>query len=84
MAWYVVVQIQRLEEAAKSKEEELHRKAMAIHHAEQEVVRLQCLVESLTKIYPSAVAQVQRIQLDFNFKDRGLADLANFRSGRIR
>ncbi len=78
-----MVQIQRLEEAAKSREEEVHKKAMAIHHAEQEIVRLQCLVDSLTRIYPSAVAQIQRIQMDFNFRDRGLTELATFRSGKL-
>lgn len=48
------------------------RQTMALHHAEQEIVRLQCLLEAATKVAPHAIRAVLARAPDFDFSSRGL------------
>jgi hypothetical protein len=74
-----LVQIRHFEDGAKRREEEVILMQMAVSNAEQEVVRMQSLVDCVCGIYPSAVAHVMRHQPDFNFRERGLSEVSRFR-----
>lgn len=50
----------------------MDRQAMALHHAEQEVVRLQCLLASAAEVAPHICKTIHKVAPDFDFKDRGL------------
>lgn len=50
----------------------MDRQAMALHHAEQEVVRLQCLLSSAAEVAPHICQAIHKVAPDFDFKDRGL------------
>lgn len=50
----------------------IDRQAMALHHAEQEVVRLQCLLSSAAEVAPHICKAIHKVAPEFDFKDRGL------------
>lgn len=50
----------------------MDRQAMALHHAEQEVVRLQCLLTSAAEVAPHICKAIHKVAPEFNFKERGL------------
>lgn len=50
----------------------MDRQAMALHHAEQEVVRLQCLLDSAAEVAPHICKAIHNVSPEFNFKERGL------------
>ncbi|CAM9191270.1 unnamed protein product [Hapterophycus canaliculatus] len=50
----------------------MDRQTMALHHAEQEVVRLQCLLASAAEVAPHICKAIHNVAPEFNFKERGL------------
>lgn len=50
----------------------IDRQSMALHHAEQEVVRLQCLLSSAAEVAPHICQAIHKVAPEFDFKDRGL------------
>lgn len=51
----------------------MDRQTMALHHAEQEIVRLQCLLEAAAQAAPHVCKAVHKVAPSFDFQDRGLA-----------
>lgn len=49
----------------------MDRQTMALHHAEQEIVRLQSLLGTVAKIAPSVCKVVHKAAPDFDFLERG-------------
>lgn len=54
------------------REASLDRQTMALHHAEQEIVRLQSLLSSAADIAPHICKAIHKVAPDFNFQHRGL------------
>lgn len=54
------------------REDAMDRQAMSLHHAEQEVARLQCLLDSAAEVAPHICKAIHSVAPEFNFKDRGL------------
>lgn len=54
------------------REDGMDRQTMALHHAEQEVVRLQCLLASAAEAAPHICKAVHQMAPGFDFKERGL------------
>lgn len=55
------------------KEEKIVELMMALHNAEDEIVRMQCLLDCVAKAHPSVTEHFIKIQFDdFNFRDRKL------------
>ncbi|CAM9356271.1 unnamed protein product [Scytosiphon promiscuus] len=50
----------------------MDRQAMALHHAEQEIVRLQCLLASAAEVAPHVCKAIHNVAPHFDFKERGL------------
>lgn len=65
----------------------MDKQTMALHHAEQEIVRLQCLLDVATQVAPHACKAVLDMCPEFDFSARGLevGELAcNLRIGSLR
>lgn len=56
----------------REREAGMDRQTMALHHAEQEVVRLQCLLDAAAHVAPSACKAVLAMAPKFDFAARGL------------
>lgn len=54
------------------REDGMDRQTMALHHAEQEVVRLQCLLASAADVAPQVCQAIHKVAPGFDFKERGL------------
>ena len=54
----------------------------ASHNAEQDIVRLQSLLDSVSLIHPGTIKQLKALDESRSFKDRGIEDLARARSQR--
>ena len=67
----------KLEERA----DEIAQLKMALHNAETEVARVANVVECVAELHPTITAHVLKMQPDFGFRDRGLAELARIRDG---
>ena len=65
----------KLEERA----DEIAQLKMALHNAETEVARVANVVECVAELHPTITAHVLKMQPNFGFRDRGLADLAKIR-----
>ena len=63
-------------ENAKSEQDKL---GYASHNAEQEIVRLQSMLDSLALIHPGTIKQLKALDESRQFKDRGLEDFARVR-----
>lgn len=50
----------------------MDRQTMALHHAEQEIVRLQCLLASAAEVAPHVCKAIHNVAPEFDFKERGL------------
>ena len=50
----------------------MDRQTMALRHAEQEVVRLQCLLASAAEAAPHICKAIHQMAPGFDFKERGL------------
>jgi len=68
--------VSKFEEMIKGRDAEIDKYKMAIHHAEQDVVRLQSLIDAAQQINPRVTNAILELQPNFNFKERGLTDLA--------
>lgn len=56
----------------REREAGMERQTMALHHAEQEIVRLQCLLDAAAQVAPRACTAVLAMAPDFDFEARGL------------
>lgn len=54
------------------REDGMDRQTMALHHAEQEVVRLQSLLASAAEAAPQVCKAIHKVAPGFDFKERGL------------
>lgn len=54
------------------REDGMDRQAMALHHTEQEVARLQCLLDSAAGVAPHICKAIHNVAPGFDFKERGL------------
>eukprot|EP00903_Cladosiphon_okamuranus_P007081 g6881.t1 len=62
------------------REDSMDRQTMALHHAEQEVVRLQCLLASAAEVAPHICKAIHKVAPGFNFRDRGLQPFTKARA----
>ena len=46
---------------------------MAMHHAEQEIIQMQSLVDCVAEVHPVVSKHIMGMQPNFNFKARGLS-----------
>jgi hypothetical protein len=53
---------------------------MALHNAEQEIVRLQSILDSVAIIHPGTIRQLRAMNPQKQFKDRHIKDLAHSRA----
>ncbi|KAG5190170.1 hypothetical protein JKP88DRAFT_299668 [Tribonema minus] len=53
---------------------------MALHHAEQDVMRIQSLLDAATTISPPVLNALRNMAPDFNFQERGLTAWARLRA----
>lgn len=56
----------------RERELSIDKQSMALHHAEQEIVRLQSLLDAATRVAPHACKAVLAKAPDFDFSARGL------------
>ncbi|CAN0229446.1 unnamed protein product, partial [Pylaiella littoralis] len=54
------------------REDGMDRQSMALHHAEQEIARLQCLLDSAAGVAPHICKAIHKVAPGFGFKERGL------------
>lgn len=59
-----------LEEVLKNSEAEIVKQRMVSHHIEQEILRLETIVEAMAIINPTQVTHLRNMQMDFKFKTR--------------
>ncbi|CAM9356602.1 unnamed protein product [Ectocarpus fasciculatus] len=62
------------------REDGMDRQTMALHHAEQEVVRLQCLLASAADVAPQVCQAIHKVAPGFDFKERGLQPFTDARA----
>ena len=53
---------------------------MALHNAEQEIVRLQSILDSVAIIHPGTIRQLRTMNPSKQFKDRHMEELAHSRA----
>ncbi|CAM9767630.1 unnamed protein product [Ectocarpus sp. 12 AP-2014] len=61
------------------REDGMDRQTMALHHAEQEVVRLQSLLASAAEAAPQVCKAIHKVAPGFDFKERGLQPFTDAR-----
>ncbi|CAM9874404.1 unnamed protein product [Ectocarpus sp. 13 AM-2016] len=61
------------------REDGMDRQTMALHHAEQEVVRLQSLLASAAEVAPQVCKAIHKVAPGFDFKERGLQPFTDAR-----
>jgi len=66
--------------SVENREEKLTTMKMSIHNAEQEVVRMQSMVDALELVVPSHVANIKDKMQEIEFEDRELTEYAKARS----
>ena len=63
-----------------TKESDIVKSKSSIHNAEQELVRLQSIVDCVAKIYPSLTKHIIKMQSNFGFRERGLETYVKMRA----
>ena len=72
--------VKEMEVVVQKKENKARELRMAMHHCEQEMVKMQSLVESVQHVHPVVSKHIQDLQgEEFNFKFRGLNALVALR-----
>lgn len=71
-----VLRTERQLNAINAGKEEIMRKDMAIHNLEQDNIRLQSILDSISLIHPGTIRQLKRIEKSRQFKDRAFTELA--------
>ena len=71
--------VAEMEEEIKKKDEKSKIMRMAMHHAEQEIIQMQSLVDCVAQIHPVVHKHIEKLQPDFNFSNRGLMSLVKMR-----
>ena len=69
----------KLKEKAEDEKAERDRLEFAVHNAEQEIVRLQAMLDSLSLIHPGTIKQLKSLDESRQFPDKQLDDLARAR-----
>ena len=68
------------EELLRKKEEKARELRMAMHHCEQEMVKMQSLVDCVQQVHPAVAKHIEELQGgEFNFEFRGLHTLVDLR-----
>ena len=76
--------VKALESKLEGREREVSSLQMALHHMEQDMVRMVALVDSVSQLYPSVAKHLAGMQQSFGFPQRGLDDLAAVRGDADR
>jgi hypothetical protein len=72
--------VRNLETMLEGREEEVEGLQMALHHGEQELVRLRGVIDAVAQLHPAVTKHLVELQPKFGFADRNLSELTMARA----